>query len=319
MPPESDNARQSFRRLMADERLVQAGAWIAGQLHFHPDEPVRVPADPRAIPDPSTDVPYPEWPYGHDRAAGKAAIEDFAGAGLLESIGDGAYRPTEWGQVFFPMLPLFYVRNSERLEQRFPQLREMIRGKQVLDAGCGLAPYTVWLRELGASEVVGVDCFQKHLDLASRVVTAFGADRVRLIFGNLEHIPAPDRSFDFIYCRGVISLVHKRAALEEFARVLRPGAQCLVMLHAPAFYWRMAKLLGPSKLRLRRSWAGMRGLIGGAAFELLGWDVRWRRNPEVLLAYERQKTFTRLAEACGLCVQSWEQGIPKPFVWLTKR
>ena len=217
-----DRTQDSLCRLMADERLVQAGAWIAGYLHFHPNQAIALPADVRGAPDPTTDVPYPDWPFGTQEES-QAALRQFAAAGLLSEQGTGEWHPTDRGDAFFPILPLFHVRNGEQIERRFPQLREAVAGQRVLDAGCGLAPYSVWLDELGAAEVIGVDCFQKHLDLAARVVSSLRATHVRLLFGFLENLPLPDACVDFVFCRGVVSLAHSAAPCPNSPASCRPA------------------------------------------------------------------------------------------------
>ena len=91
------------------------------------------------------------------------------------------------------------------------------------------------------------------------------------------------------------------------------------MLHAPHFTGGWSSWRARPSSACAEAGPACAGLLAGAAFELLGWDILWRRDPPVRLAYERRKSFTRLADACGFRVDTWEPGIPKPFVWLTRK
>jgi SAM-dependent methyltransferase len=94
-----------------------------------------------------------------------------------------------------------------------------IRGRRVLDVGCGTGRLSAWLAESGA-DVVGVDATPEMIDVALRLVP--GA-HFELIDG--ATLPFDDDDFDVVvtayvlqyYVRGGSPLVH------EIARVLRPG------------------------------------------------------------------------------------------------
>lgn len=309
----------AVRAIMEDPTLVQAASRLAGHLHFRRNEPVKLPIPLRGEQDPLTDVPYPDWPYGADVEKSRAALNRFVEAGLLRATGNDAYVSTADGDFWFPIVPLFHVRNLEDLERRFPQLRTALQGKRVVDAGSGLCPYSMWLQDLGATEVLAVDYLPRHLEIADRVRRTLGGDRVTLMLGSIEKMDLPDASVDFVYCRGVVSLAHKRRTMAEFARILRPGGEGLLMLHAPSFYWRLVKLIGPSKERMRKFQAGACGMIAGAVFDWTGWDITWRLRQKFHMAYERPKSFGKLAKSVGLEITQWEHGIPKPFAWFRKR
>jgi ubiquinone/menaquinone biosynthesis C-methylase UbiE len=119
-------------------------------------------------------------------------------------------------------------------------LPEKGAGARLLDVGCGTGHQVAELRERGFT-VAGVDGSPEMLEHA-RVLNP-GAD---LRLGDVESLPFPDASFDFILCIEVLRyLPDSLPCLREMARVLRPGGRCLVTA-LPLFnlngYWLVNRL-----------------------------------------------------------------------------
>jgi 2-polyprenyl-3-methyl-5-hydroxy-6-metoxy-1,4-benzoquinol methylase len=94
-----------------------------------------------------------------------------------------------------------------------------VRGKRVLDYGCGAAEGGVYLAKQGAS-VVGVDVSPTMLETAQRLAKHHGVTiETRLVTS--EKIPADDREFDLIYGNGVLHHVNQDLARPELARVMK--------------------------------------------------------------------------------------------------
>jgi ubiquinone/menaquinone biosynthesis C-methylase UbiE len=99
-------------------------------------------------------------------------------------------------------------------------------GLRILDAGCGPGPNFEWLRPYG--EVVGVD----HSAEAIRLANARHPD-TDAIQGDITALPFEDDAFDLALEFTVLALVEEdQRAVDEFARVIRPGGS--VMLMEPA-------------------------------------------------------------------------------------
>ena len=96
----------------------------------------------------------------------------------------------------------------------------LVRGRRVLDAGCGMAYGSVILAEAGASEVVGVD----NAEAIVETVQARLPQGVRVIHGDVSRLDFPSDSFDIVVCFEVVEHVQDTdAVLDELTRVLRPG------------------------------------------------------------------------------------------------
>lgn len=120
--------------------------------------------------------------------------------------------------------------------------RWLPKGGKVLEAGCGIGRWLVWLRRRGY-EVFGLDLSQEALDRIRCEV----AD-LPLMRANALAIPAPAAVFDAILSLGVVE--HDTAgperALSELRRVLKPGG--LLFLSVP-FNNRFRRLLFNQVLR----------------------------------------------------------------------
>lgn len=98
-----------------------------------------------------------------------------------------------------------------------------VRGKRVLDYGCGAAEGGVFLAKQGA-RVVGIDVSAGMLGAAQRLAARHGVEiETRQVTSDL--IPAGDQEFDLIYGNGVLHHVSLPVAIPELARVMKPGGK----------------------------------------------------------------------------------------------
>jgi len=116
---------------------------------------------------------------------------------------------------------------------------EELRGKDVLEAGCGTAYFSAWMAKLGARPV-GIDVTPAQLANARAYQQEFGIE-FPLIEGNAEAVPRPDASFDLVLSEyGASIWCDPYRWIPEAARLLRPGGRLvflrngtLAMLCAP--------------------------------------------------------------------------------------
>lgn len=102
-----------------------------------------------------------------------------------------------------------------------------IRGKRVLDYGCGSCEGGIYLAKQGA-HVVGIDVSAGMLRAAQSLAAHHGVTiETRRV--EEDRIPAEDGEFDFVYGNGVLHHVDLGVARRELARILKPdGAGCFI-------------------------------------------------------------------------------------------
>ena len=100
-----------------------------------------------------------------------------------------------------------------------------VRGKRILEIGCGAAQCARWLMSRGAT-AVGVDLAERQLQHARRIDEATGI-RVPAVGGTATHLPFADDSFDGAFSSfGALQFVADiEQAVGEVARVLRVGGR----------------------------------------------------------------------------------------------
>src|SRR5450830_1010415 len=107
-------------------------------------------------------------------------------------------------------------------------------GGRILEVGVGTG---ISLPEYARSNrLVGVDLSEPMLRKAQARVAAHGLSNVEaLAVMDAEHLALPDQSFDVVVAQYVITTVpHPEATLDEFARVIRPGGEIVLINHIGA-------------------------------------------------------------------------------------
>ena len=143
-----------------------------------------------------------------------------------------------------------------------------LRGKRLLDAGCGSGYGLALLSERFApSRLAGIDLMPEQIALAR----ARGVSRAEVRVGDITAIDEPDGAYDGVFVFGILHHVPEwRVALGELARVLAPGGVlCVEELHG-----RTARLfdrvVGTSHPREAAfDWPALRAGVRDAGLELL--------------------------------------------------
>jgi SAM-dependent methyltransferase len=105
---------------------------------------------------------------------------------------------------------------------------DLIRGKRVLDFGCGTGPLSLLCAQRGAASVIGVDLSSKSIERA-RVAGAGTANLAFILEENTRSLSVPDQSVDVIVCFDVMEHVMDYADIvREWKRVLAPGGCVLI-------------------------------------------------------------------------------------------
>ncbi len=109
-----------------------------------------------------------------------------------------------------------------RFEKTFEALAPL-RGRSLLDAGCGGGRYAIPAAKAGASHVLGIDFSETMLALARQKAAAEGVgDVCRFEVGDLLTYPVPEKSFDYAIAIGFFDYQKDpEAALRALARAAR--------------------------------------------------------------------------------------------------
>ncbi len=304
--------------ILRDRLLLRAGAWLGGYFRRYSGAAVRLPINGAGFQERLQDIPIPDWPYREDEAHSRDALDLFVRAGLLSRDVDGNYHEVADRHDLLLAFILYYYREVERFSDRFPRLSGAVAGRRVLDAGCGVGAYALYLRDLGARTVVALDYSLDRLAVTKELAAVSGGG-VLTVRGSVECLPLPDASVDLIHSRVVLPYVHQRRTVAEFARVLAPGGRAVLMLHSASFYrWQL------NQIGVRRRYASdavlaLMGLAGGAVFSLLGSEPRWSTgHSRFYLSYQPRRAFSRLVESKGFRIDRWDANERKPIVWLSK-
>jgi SAM-dependent methyltransferase len=101
-----------------------------------------------------------------------------------------------------------------------------IRGRDVLDFGCGFGTLCSQFLEHGPRSVTGVDIDGAAI---ARAQTLYGNGRLRFQASEPDRIPLPAGSVDVVISYDVFEHVARPEAItDELYRVLRPGGQALI-------------------------------------------------------------------------------------------
>ena len=95
---------------------------------------------------------------------------------------------------------------------------------RILDAGCG---YGIYVQKCSAyaSEVIGIDIFKEHLNIAK----ARKKDNTYFILNTAEHLAFKDDSFDAIICIETLEHIPSdEKAVKEFSRILKTGGILII-------------------------------------------------------------------------------------------
>ncbi len=104
-------------------------------------------------------------------------------------------------------------------------------GEVVVDLGCGGGLDVILAsRQVGPTgKAIGIDMTSEMIDRARAAATKADASNVEFHLATLDRLPLPDDSVDCVISNCVINLVpDKRRALDEIARVLKPGGRVAI-------------------------------------------------------------------------------------------
>jgi len=113
-----------------------------------------------------------------------------------------------------------YLDHETWIRPAFAQLGDL-RGKRVLDYGCGHGMASVVMARAGAT----VNAFDLSPQYVKEAELRARANRVNAIFrtADAEHLPYADESFDAVWGNAILHHLDLDQAAKELKRVLKPG------------------------------------------------------------------------------------------------
>ncbi|HTZ35423.1 MAG TPA: class I SAM-dependent methyltransferase [Stellaceae bacterium] len=122
----------------------------------------------------------------------------------------------------------------------WPALRALLpelRGRRVVDLGCGYGWFCRWAADQGAAEVLGLDVSEKMLERA-RAETGAAGERVAVRYAraDLETLDLPAAAFDLAYSSLAFHYIADLGRLfATVHRALVPGARFVFSIEHPIF------------------------------------------------------------------------------------
>jgi 2-polyprenyl-3-methyl-5-hydroxy-6-metoxy-1,4-benzoquinol methylase len=113
-----------------------------------------------------------------------------------------------------------------RLVKKHLDLTRDLKGKRVLEIGCGRGGFAWWLatQPARAARVIAVDLSHSAITKARDFAAERAASPLEWLLGDIEALPHPTGAFDtVISCETIEHVPDPRRAIAELARVLRPG------------------------------------------------------------------------------------------------
>jgi len=126
---------------------------------------------------------------------------------------------------------------------------ESLKGKKVLDLGCGSGRFAIALAMLGAGTSYGIDLGKASIENCRAIAKKVNLNNVHFDVGSVLDLPYEDNTFDFIFCNGVLHhTTDMEKGIQEMYRVLKSGAPAFLYLYADGgIYWysrkRMQKVI----------------------------------------------------------------------------
>jgi SAM-dependent methyltransferase len=132
-----------------------------------------------------------------------------------------------------------------------------VRGKDVLEFGCGGGQWSIGLAREGARPV-GLDLSIRQLEHAQRLMR--DADvTFPVVNASAEETPFVDGSFDIVFCdHGAMTFADPFRTVPEVARLLRPGGLLVFNLESPFHFVTWNEEIETVDDRLHLDYFGMR-------------------------------------------------------------
>jgi SAM-dependent methyltransferase len=120
--------------------------------------------------------------------------------------------------------------SKRRLYDRIDRHVADLRGKTILDYGCGRGEKAMLYLKNGAEKVSAIDISEVYVEDLKQQAEAAGIDPARCDFRAMDahRLDFPDNSFDLVVGYGILHHLDPRIAFKEIHRVLKPNGRVLL-------------------------------------------------------------------------------------------
>jgi ubiquinone biosynthesis O-methyltransferase len=168
-----------------------------------------------------------------------------------------------------------------------------VKGKTVLDAGCGTGVFSIIFARNGAAKVTGIDISPGSLDTARSLKKKFGLANAEFRQQDMLRLPFASASFDIVWAWGTVHhTTDPLGAIAELIRVLKPGGSLFLAIYKRTNVTWVHEIVRKTMIRTPRwSW---NSLAKAGALAL---------SPIVFLFKKRQKS--RKGEKLSELILDW--------------
>lgn len=162
---------------------------------------------------------------------------------------------------FYDVVWTEYVPELEASEKhwRLFYSPDEVRGKSVLDAGCGTGIFSIIFGRNGAGRVVGIDISPGSLETAKGLKDRFRLSHVDFERQDMLRLRFPDGFFDIVWAWGTVHhTTDPFRAIGELSRVLRPGGSLLLAVYKRTKLTFLHEIIRKTLVRTpRRTWTAI--------------------------------------------------------------
>lgn len=166
-----------------------------------------------------------------------------------------------------------------------------IQPKIILDVATGTGDFAIACLKLNPKQVIGCDISEGMLEVGKKKITERKLDnKIKLQFGDSEHLPFEDNKFDAITCAyGVRNFEHLEAGLKEMCRVMRTGGRLAIL-----------EFSHPQKAPFRQLYKFyFKNILPTVGKIVSKDDTAYTYLPESVAAFPEGKAFVQILERCG--------------------
>jgi ubiquinone/menaquinone biosynthesis C-methylase UbiE len=162
---------------------------------------------------------------------------------------------------FYDVVWTEYVPELEASERhwRLFYSPEEIRGKSVLDAGCGTGIFSIIFARNGAGRVVGIDISPGSLETAKGLKERFNLSNAEFRLQDMLRLPFADAAFDIVWAWGTVHhTTDPLRAVSELIRVLRPGGSLFLAVYKKTKVTFIHEIIRKTLIKTpRRTWTAL--------------------------------------------------------------